>query len=305
MSIIKQVKDAKFSFVRRRKIDTNSQIFVISDLHIGDGSKKDVFTRGARQKLLDKFLDHVEAENGKLIIAGDFLELWKFSFDRILSGRRELFDRLAGMDVEYVLGNHDITLERYADRIERPHEFLGSVRKPFYMTINDVQFKFMHGHEADPFIGQKINTIGPVIGRFARMLEINKNFCLVTNDALSDSLLEIGEHLLLLWHSLMRKMNSTVQQFSSMLPNENAAMVQRPLRTIKMINRYLQDKQSSIYDVAIAGHTHKEGVFGGWYYNSGSWTGHKNSFLRIQPDGKIELFDWLNTGKELNVSTIF
>ena len=40
------------------------------------------------------------------------------------------------------------------------------------------------------------------------------------------------------------------------------------------------------------GHTHRPGEFGSWYFNSGSWTGLSNNFIRISPCGQVQVFDW-------------
>ncbi len=271
---------------------------------MGDGSKKDMFTKSDRQKLFERFLDYVERQNGRLYIIGDFLELWKFSFEKIVEKRKDLLSRIKELDGQIILGNHDAGLQKYLDSGDIYHDFLRNVRPCFYKSINGRLFKFMHGHEADPFIGDGLNCLGPAIGRLAKLLEVSGQACLVTNDTLSDILLEIGEQILYIWHKLTRMMNRAVEHWSDMIPNENAAMLKRPIRTIKMLTRYLEDKKRSLYDVAVTGHTHKQGYYQDWYYNSGSWTGNRNNFLRIQPDGNIEVFDWMHWGKELSESKI-
>jgi predicted phosphodiesterase len=76
----------------------------------------------------------------------------------------------------------------------------------------------------------------------------------------------------------------------------------RRMRTQRMLARYHQDKQRDLYDVAIVGHTHKAGAFGDWYFNSGSWTGKTNNFLRISPRGEVMVFDWNHHGPQRNHS---
>jgi uncharacterized membrane protein HdeD (DUF308 family) len=50
--------------------------------------------------------------------------------------------------------------------------------------------------------------------------------------------------------------------------------------------------ETGAYDVTVLGHTHKAGRIGGWYFNSGSWTGPRNTFLRISPDGHVRYLEW-------------
>ena len=71
-----------------------------------------------------------------------------------------------------------------------------------------------------------------------------------------------------------------------------------------MLARYYEDKKNDLYDVAIVGHTHKAGQFENWYFNSGSWTGKTNNYLRIQPDGEVRAFDWDINGAKPNEETI-
>jgi predicted phosphodiesterase len=71
-----------------------------------------------------------------------------------------------------------------------------------------------------------------------------------------------------------------------------------------MLRRYREDLHERLYDVAVVGHTHKAGRFSDWYFNSGSWTAHKNNFLCISPGGDVELFDWRSSGPLLNSESV-
>jgi uncharacterized membrane protein HdeD (DUF308 family) len=44
--------------------------------------------------------------------------------------------------------------------------------------------------------------------------------------------------------------------------------------------------------VTVLGHTHKPGRIGGWYFNSGTWIGSRNAYLRISPDGAVRYHEW-------------
>jgi UDP-2,3-diacylglucosamine pyrophosphatase LpxH len=46
-------------------------IFVISDLHLGDGGARDNFEMGKKTPQLRAFLDHVGSEGGELFVLGD------------------------------------------------------------------------------------------------------------------------------------------------------------------------------------------------------------------------------------------
>ncbi|NQT28329.1 MAG: UDP-2,3-diacylglucosamine diphosphatase [Candidatus Omnitrophica bacterium] len=80
----------------------------ISDLHLGDGSRTDDFSR---DKELLKFLEFVGNEASELIIVGDLFELWQAKMDRILFRHNEVVSKLLSLKdnikVTYVIGNHD------------------------------------------------------------------------------------------------------------------------------------------------------------------------------------------------------
>ena len=67
-------------------------IFVISDLHLGDGGARDNFEAGKKTAELRAFIDHVGAEGGELFILGDLFELWQMNMSRLFVKRRELLD---------------------------------------------------------------------------------------------------------------------------------------------------------------------------------------------------------------------
>jgi metallophosphoesterase superfamily enzyme len=64
-------------------IAENKPIFVVSDLHIGVG-KRNSFAMSNRERLFSNFLDHIEKEAAKLVIVGDFLELWHSRIEPVL-----------------------------------------------------------------------------------------------------------------------------------------------------------------------------------------------------------------------------
>ena len=159
----------------------------------------------------------------------------------------------------------------------------------------------MHGHEVDPLSGTRIHNVGRLIGAVACLFERGQGTCILSNDAFTDGLLEVGECILLPWNWLTRRMDKAIREFTCRIPPEKVTLLTRHLRTRRMLGRYYQDKAEDLYDVAVVGHTHKAGRFSDWYFNSGSWTGQdKNNFLRISPEGHISVFDWSPYGPRLN-----
>jgi UDP-2,3-diacylglucosamine pyrophosphatase LpxH len=286
------------------QIRQGKPVFVISDLHIGDRSPRDNLCRGDRERLLDSFLDHVQNEDGQLVIIGDFFELLRYPLESILSRRADLLDRLADMETLYVPGNHDEAALALKNEAKPPHPFFRRMGPAFTQHIGDKRFKFMHGHEVDPFINAGVQSLGRMIGAVAYMFEFRQGTCLLSNDSVCDVLLEMGEQALRCWGWLTRGMNKALRECCHMMPAEKVTLLTRGVRTHRMLARYYEDKSDDFYDVAIVGHTHKAGTFGNWYFNSGSWTGPTNNYLRIAPDGDVGVFDWGPAGSQTNETII-
>jgi len=86
-------------------------IFVISDLHMGDGGARDNFALNNREKELGLFLDYVASQQGELIILGDLFDFWQMNLSKVVTTHIPLLDRLAAMNATYVVGNHDADLD--------------------------------------------------------------------------------------------------------------------------------------------------------------------------------------------------
>jgi hypothetical protein len=162
----------------------------------------------------------------------------------------------------------------------------------------------MHGHEVDPFAHASIQNLGRMIGRLAYLCEFRQGTCLFSNDSIIGLLEETGEQLLHIWTWLRVGINTAWCNSFSILPAGRTRFLVRRIRTQRMLTRYYQDRTEGLYDVAIVGHTHKAGTFGDWYFNSGSWTGANNNFLRIDLDGEVSVFNWTDSGPQPNRTVV-
>jgi UDP-2,3-diacylglucosamine pyrophosphatase LpxH len=279
-------------------------VYVISDLHIGDRSPGDNLCRAQRESLLDSFLRHVEDQKGQLVILGDFLELLRYPLDSIVDKRKILLDRLADMDAVYVPGNHDEDVVRLAGTASPPHPFFTRISHAFVRSIGERRLKFMHGHEVDPFANASLQNLGRTIGRLAYRCEYYPGACLLSNDTIIGLLEETGEQLLHVCTWLRAGINTALRESYGMLPAGRMRLLTRRIRTQRMLTRYYRDKAEGLYDIAIVGHTHKAGTFGDWYFNSGSWTGTSNNFLRMTPDGSVGVFNWTDSGPQRNSTVV-
>ena len=277
---------------------------MISDLHLGDGSLRDNFNFGKRQILLHSFLDHVDKQEGELIILGDFLELWGHRLESVISKQGHLLDRLAAMGAVLVPGNHDAEVMSWENMSKPPHAFFVTTTRPFVRMIGGKRFKFMHGHEADPFVQGNMETLARALTAYTPVLAFENAFLTLSNDALVDVVLEVGENILRLWDWITGSVKKTFRHCCSVVPNNSLTISKERFRTRKMLTRYYQDRSQDLYDIAIVGHTHKPGSYGGWYFNSGSWTGRTNNFLRISPEGTIEVSDWDENGPKIRMTSL-
>ena len=249
-------------------------------------------------------MDYVERAGGELFIIGDLLELWHCRLESILGTYTELFDRLAKMNSTYILGNHDEDLAQLSNETHLYHPLFAKTSQPVVRTIGGRLFKFMHGHEVDPFIRKPSKTLCRVFVPVVDLLHSGSDSAVLTYDFCSDLALELGEAALAIWQRLCELTRRATTDCLAVLSNEELALLKRHSRTRKMLRRYRADLREGLYDVAIVGHTHKGGRFGDWYFNSGSWTAHKSNYLCIWPDGNIEVFDWRTLGPEPNDTLI-
>ena len=139
--------------VRRRnvRIDPERVVYVISDLHLGDGTFSDTFA--AKDNYLLDFIKMVDSEDATLVVAGDavdFSQAWFFT--KILRAHGKVlgaFSALAAKDrLFYVLGNHDHDLQFYTDMLRIP-------------VVHGVEIGqktlILHGYEFDQVIGVDID----------------------------------------------------------------------------------------------------------------------------------------------------
>lgn len=276
-------------------------VFVISDLHIGNGSYLDQFTRARAEPLLLKFLDYVAEQQGQLMILGDLMELWRFPVDQVVDHRGRLLDRLSQASPIYIAGNHDIALTQIDGQAHHP--LLGRVEDPLTLEIGERRFRFMHGHEVDPLISHRVYS--QTVPRYLiPAFALKDTFCRATGGVFSELFLEGAECFYRLTHTLR---GHPAGRIHPELAAERR-QVERPhkpsIRAHGMLSRYRHDRDESDYDVTVVGHSHKVGRYGNWYFNSGCWIRARHSFLQIWPDGHVEVFDWDNQGAHPNHSIV-
>jgi len=270
-------------------------IFAISDLHLGDGGPRDNSAFGGHRVQLPRFLDHVATQGGELVILGDLFEFWQSSFSRVVVYNVPLLDRLAQLKTTYVLGNHDADLAGFVGTTLLSHPFFSAMCGPFTRVIGGRRFKFMHGHEVDPFNSGENPSWGRMLAIFAGIFEEqNGSPMLPSGQPVEEVLSGFGEHLLRFWNWLVNRFQRSVSGGKSPSPKHELTPAQNPDRAVEMLAKYAADRDKEGYDVAVVGHTHCPGRIADWYVNTGSWVTTQNNFVRILPSRQVELYDWVD-----------
>jgi len=271
-------------------------IYVVSDLHLGDGGPRDNFaymSNGHREDEFIAFLNFVEEQNGRLIIAGDLFELWQSNVSRVLTLRERLLDRLAAMEAIYILGNHDADLLYFCTRVNSncwlSHPFFGTMRTEHTECINDRSFHFIHGHEVDHYCAGDNPGLGRIAAIYSGLRE-DRN----------------GSPLLNKYKTVEAKSIGRFERLSNFI----RWLCGKPNRT-RTMNQGLRDYiRKDEYDVLVSGHTHRAGQF--WskkegslpIYNAGTWAEGTCSFVVISPGGSVGIFDWIDDQPEPNTTRI-
>ncbi len=134
-----------------RRIDRSRPIWIVSDLHLGNGSRSDSFM--GKDRVLHALLDEVRSSGGRLVINGDAIDfLQAGDFARVIhahGGLLRAFAELAATNgVSYLVGNHDHDLHIYKDLLRF------DVCDELWID-DDVLIE--HGHAFDPWIGNDLH----------------------------------------------------------------------------------------------------------------------------------------------------
>lgn len=135
-----------------RRIDADRPVYIISDLHLGDGGRNDTFMGKDRELLA--LLDEVREKNARLVIAGDAIDILQAGdLTSVIRAHGKLLGALSQLsathDVYYLCGNHDDDLRVYRDLLRF------DVCNRLWIGDDVV---VQHGHEFDDWIGPQMAT---------------------------------------------------------------------------------------------------------------------------------------------------
>jgi UDP-2,3-diacylglucosamine pyrophosphatase LpxH len=248
--------------------------YVVSDLHLCDRGPRDNFSHNGREERFNRFLDVVAREGARLRILGDFFDWWEVPLGAAIKAYLPLADRIAALDSDWVWGNHDNALSPlFGTPLMIQHPLFQRAHGPCEEVIGGRRFAFLHGHEADPYCCDLNPGIGEITAIISGMLEDRNKGPFHRGHPVADEFVGTLESALTLWRTL------TFQHG-------------RQAEMVAGVEKYRKEKQC---DVVVYGHTHQPGRIGDYHFNSGSWARTNDTFVCIEDDGAVEVYEWMGT----------
>ena len=283
------------AFIWDASMQEQRNIFIVSDLHMGDGGPRDNFAADGKERQFSLFLVEVERQGAELFILGDLFEFWQANIGRVIVHRMPFLERFAHMQASYLVGNHDADLGDFVGTGLLNHPFFERMSGPFSRHIGGRTFRFMHGHEVDPFNRDGTPRWGRILAILGGIIEDRKGSPLLSAGGMTEkTLLGVSRAFMWMWNvsvNLFEKGKSDEPHHSVA---ESLTPTQDPARVKGILALYQKDRRQKGYDYLAAGHTHKAGLMGDWYANSGCWVGLRNNYLQILPDGTVQVWEWKN-----------
>lgn len=274
-------------------IDPEKPIFVVSDLHLGDGGARDNFAFDKKEDKFNSFLDYVEHHNGQLIILGDMFDFWQGHVADVIVRYMHLLDRLSKITSLYVIGNHDWDLHAFIGTGMLKHPFFKVMQGPAVIEISHKTFKFMHGHEVEPFDDDRRPGWARIIAILGGILEDRKGSPILSaGGKIERMLISLGRTFMWIWNFSVNRLERPLYASSGHNLESELTPSQSPSKVPEMLKLFENNRRKEGYDIVVAGHTHKASHSDSWYYNSGCWVGLRSNFLKITHDGKVHIFDW-------------
>lgn len=275
-------------------LNADQRIFIISDMHIGDGTRMDLFAN--KDDLLIDFLAFAKRHADVLIIAGDGFDLCQaWSLHRIWSKHQALMEVLRKLATQlpifYIQGNHDGEAQVLAPSL--PFHYHSS------LWIGDAIY-VEHGHQYDPYCqpdDPKAEFRVRLHALFERVVQAPLRIPMRKHYGWST---RIGHWLFYRygqWQWLKsqcfrlmgchRRAQACIDFLDYFGRGEWGEMNVK----FQVINDVLA---TELFDTLICGHSHQAGKVklpGGLYVNSGSWTFDEAIFVDVN-HGAVEVKTW-------------
>ncbi|TNJ36091.1 metallophosphoesterase [Prosthecochloris vibrioformis] len=151
-----------------RRVDVNgsSRILILSDLHMGNGGRRDEFRRNAG--LVETVLsDYYQPQGFSLLLNGDVEELFKFPLEDIVTRWESMYRLFMSFSENgfflRTFGNHDASLQDEQGYILAPY-LLEAVR----LVYGREEMLVFHGHQASIFLWETYPLVSRLIALFLR-----------------------------------------------------------------------------------------------------------------------------------------
>jgi UDP-2,3-diacylglucosamine pyrophosphatase LpxH len=142
------------------------RILIVSDLHLGNGSRSDDFNSNDMdlkpEQIEDRFLDFLKAQNAdRIYLNGDIYELWQSRWKKVKNAHEKLIN-VFDNDPKFIriVGNHDFNISGlYSDEIR---------------TKSGKRVIILHGFQADPWMNNAfVRFIVWLVGGLERLISPN------------------------------------------------------------------------------------------------------------------------------------
>lgn len=251
-------------------------IYIVSDLHMGDGSATDNFI--LVRPRFEKFLEMVKADEcAILILDGDILEMWQAELGDILETNWELISQLLKIQTYYVIGNHDIGMDGF---VTLPINTNGMANIRFVNEIrilrNGKNIRIIHGHQFDPYnVSDKATFVGKIISLITAILEHK-----YPQSGIENRMRKVIEPIL--------------RSIVSFTDNLWKTLFGKPGKDLSGLHIILDIYHQQYPDeILITGHTHQPGWWCDYYVNAGSWQETDVShYVKIDKNGGITLHEF-------------
>ncbi len=273
------------------RLPASARIWLISDLHLGDGTPNDVFF--GKDRHLMALVERVDREGSTLVVNGDVVDFHQaWSFMRVVRAHQELLGALSRLARDgrliYVIGNHDYDLSLLQDIL--------NFRVCNELHIGD-EVLVCHGWRFDAYLSGRINqphwetkvhhAIERLFNTWVRFPF--GEFYTLTNRAL----MWIGHKAALVVRASqqLRRQLGLSPGRSRLLDGLNQWTWSNQGDSMCIFRPALEALRDGPWPVLVCGHSHLPGIVhsgGRIYANTGSWTFASSQYL--------ECYDWI-TGR--------
>lgn len=135
-----------------KRLSPDRPVYFISDMHLGDGTRTDIFM--AKDRALLKLLDRAKEEGARLVIVGDAVDVHQaIGLTRIIKAHGPVLRTISELadtnGVVYLVGNHDTDISLFRDILRWDVADELRIGPDILVT---------HGHVFDPYIGPNLQS---------------------------------------------------------------------------------------------------------------------------------------------------